>query len=65
MTTHPFTRLVWHDGAWDGHASVQPSQNASTPSRVLLSTVLTRFYQRMVLLVEPDTAVPEKLRNPQ
>lgn len=40
-------------------------KNASTLSRELLYTGLTRFRQKMVLLVERDTAVLERLRNPQ
>lgn len=40
-------------------------KNASTLSRELLYTGLTRFRQKMVLLVERDTAVLEKLRNSQ
>jgi hypothetical protein len=40
-------------------------RNASTLSRELLYTGLTRFRQKMVLLIERDTAVLERLRNPQ
>ena len=40
-------------------------RKASTLSRELLYTGLTRFRQKMVLLIERDTAVLEKLRNPQ
>jgi ATP-dependent exoDNAse (exonuclease V) alpha subunit len=40
-------------------------KNASTLSRELLYTGLTRFRQRMVLLIERDTTILEKLRNPQ
>ena len=40
-------------------------KNASTLSRELLYTGLTRFRQKMVLLIERDTAVLEKLRSPQ
>ena len=40
-------------------------KNASTLSRELLYTGLTRFRQKMVLLIERDTTVLEKLRNPQ
>ena len=40
-------------------------KNATTLSRELLYTGLTRFRQKMVLLIERDTAVLEKLRNPQ
>jgi exodeoxyribonuclease V alpha subunit len=40
-------------------------QNASTLSRELLYTGLTRFRKKMVLLLERDTTVLEKLRNPQ
>ena len=40
-------------------------QRASTLSRELLYTGLTRFRQKMVLLIERDTAVLEKLRSPQ
>src|SRR3954451_9805974 len=40
-------------------------KTASTLSRELLYTGLTRFRQKMVLLIERDTAVLEKLRNPQ
>jgi hypothetical protein len=40
-------------------------KNASTLSRELLYTGLTRFRQRMVLLIEQDTSTLEKLRNPQ
>jgi hypothetical protein len=40
-------------------------KNASTLSRELLYTGLTRFRKKMVLLIERDTAVLEKLRNPQ
>jgi exodeoxyribonuclease V alpha subunit len=40
-------------------------KSATTLSRELLYTGLTRFRQKMVLLIERDTAVLEKLRNPQ
>ena len=40
-------------------------RNASTLSRELLYTGLTRFRQKMVLLIERDTTVLERLRNPQ
>ncbi len=40
-------------------------KNASTLSRELLYTGLTRFRQKMVLLIERDTAVLEALRNPE
>jgi exodeoxyribonuclease V alpha subunit len=40
-------------------------RNASTLSKELLYTGLTRFRQRMVLLIERDTAVLENIRNPQ
>jgi hypothetical protein len=40
-------------------------KSASTLSRELLYTGLTRFRQKMVLLIERDTSVLEKLRNPQ
>lgn len=40
-------------------------KNASTLSRELLYTGLTRFRQKMVLLIEQDTSVLEKLRSPQ
>lgn len=40
-------------------------RNAATLSKELLYTGLTRFRQRMVLLIERDTAVLENLRNPQ
>lgn len=40
-------------------------KNASTLSRELLYTGLTRFRKKMVLLLERDTAVLEMLRNPQ
>ena len=40
-------------------------KNASTLSRELLYTGLTRFRQKMVLLIERDTTVLEKLRSPQ
>jgi hypothetical protein len=40
-------------------------KNAPTLSRELLYTGLTRFRQKMVLLIERDTAVLEALRNPQ
>ncbi len=40
-------------------------KNASTLSRELLYTGLTRFRKKMVLLIERDTAVLERLRNPQ
>jgi hypothetical protein len=40
-------------------------KSASTLSRELLYTGLTRFRQKMVLLIERDTAVLEKLRSPQ
>jgi exodeoxyribonuclease V alpha subunit len=40
-------------------------KNASTLSRELLYTGLTRFRQKMVLLIERDTTVLERLRNPQ
>ena len=39
-------------------------KNASTLSRELLYTGLTRFRQKMVLLIERDTAVLEALRRP-
>lgn len=38
---------------------------ASTLSRELLYTGLTRFRQKMVLLIERDTTVLERLRSPQ
>lgn len=40
-------------------------RNAATLSKELLYTGLTRFRQRMVLLIERDTTVLENLRNPQ
>ena len=40
-------------------------RNAPTLSRELLYTGLTRFRKKMVLLIERDTTVLEKLRNPQ
>lgn len=40
-------------------------KTAATLSRELLYTGLTRFRQKMVLLIERDTTVLEKLRNPQ
>ena len=40
-------------------------KNASTLSRELLYTGLTRFRQKMVLLIERDTAVLEALRRPE
>ena len=40
-------------------------KSASTLSRELLYTGLTRFRKKMVLLIEGDTTVLEKLRNPQ
>jgi hypothetical protein len=40
-------------------------KSASTLSRELLYTGLTRFRQKMVLLIERDTAVLERLRSPQ
>jgi ATP-dependent exoDNAse (exonuclease V) alpha subunit len=40
-------------------------KTASTLSRELLYTGLTRFRRRMVLLIERDTTVLEKLRSPQ
>ena len=40
-------------------------KNAITLSRELLYTGLTRFRQKMVLLIERDTTVLEKLRSPQ
>ena len=40
-------------------------RNAVTLSRELLYTGLTRFRQRMVLLIERDTTVLENLRTPQ
>lgn len=40
-------------------------KSASTLSRELLYTGLTRFRQKMVLLIERDTAILEKLRNPR
>jgi hypothetical protein len=40
-------------------------KSASTLSRELLYTGLTRFRRRMVLLIEQDTTILEKLRNPQ
>jgi hypothetical protein len=40
-------------------------KNATTLSRELLYTGLTRFRKKMVLLLERDTTVLEKLRNPQ
>ncbi len=40
-------------------------KNASTLSRELLYTGLTRFRKKMVLLIERDTTVLERLRNPQ
>lgn len=39
-------------------------KSATTLSRELLYTGLTRFRKKMVLLVEKDTAVLERLRNP-
>jgi hypothetical protein len=40
-------------------------KSAATLSRELLYTGLTRFRKRMILFIERDTAVLEKLRNPQ
>lgn len=40
-------------------------KDAATLSRELLYTGLTRFRQKMVLLIERDTTVLESLRNPQ
>jgi len=40
-------------------------KKASTLSRELLYTGLTRFRQKMVLLIERDTTILEKLRSPQ
>jgi hypothetical protein len=40
-------------------------KSAGTLSRELLYTGLTRFRQKLVLLIERDTSVLEKLRNPQ
>lgn len=40
-------------------------RNASTLSKELLYTGLTRFRQKMVLLLERDTDVLERLRSPQ
>ena len=40
-------------------------KTASTLSRELLYTGLTRFRQKLVLLLERDTAVLERLRSPQ
>jgi hypothetical protein len=40
-------------------------KNASTLSRELLYTGLTRFRQKLVLLLERDTSVLERLRSPQ
>jgi hypothetical protein len=40
-------------------------KNASTLSRELLYTGLTRFRQKMVLLIERDTSILERLRSPQ
>ena len=40
-------------------------KSASTLSRELLYTGLTRFRQKMVLLIEKDTTVLERLRSPQ
>jgi exodeoxyribonuclease V alpha subunit len=40
-------------------------KSASTLSRELLYTGLTRFRRKMVLLIERDTTVLERLRNPQ
>ena len=40
-------------------------KTASTLSRELLYTGLTRFRQKMVLLIERDTTVLERLRSPQ
>ena len=40
-------------------------KSASTLSRELLYTGLTRFRRKMVLLLERDTTVLEKLRSPQ
>jgi hypothetical protein len=40
-------------------------KSAATLSRELLYTGLTRFRQKLVLLIERDTSVLEKLRNPQ
>ena len=40
-------------------------KSATTLSRELLYTGLTRFRKKMVLLLERDTTVLEKLRNPQ
>src|SRR3954451_23268337 len=39
-------------------------KTASTLSRELLYTGLTRFRQKMVLLIERDTSVLERLRSP-
>ena len=69
MTVHLSTRLVWQDRAWDGqsrdHSVRNQPKSASTLSRELLYTGLTRFRQKMVLLIERDTTVLERLRNPQ
>ena len=40
-------------------------KTASTLSKELLYTGLTRFRQKMVLLIERDTAILERLRSPQ
>lgn len=40
-------------------------RNASTLSKELLYTGLTRFRQKMVLLIEQDTEVLERLRSPK
>jgi exodeoxyribonuclease V alpha subunit len=40
-------------------------KSASTLSRELLYTGLTRFRQKMVLLIERDTTILERLRSPQ
>lgn len=40
-------------------------KNASTLSRELLYTGLTRFRQKLVLLIERDTSILERLRSPQ
>jgi hypothetical protein len=40
-------------------------KSATTLSRELLYTGLTRFRKKMVLLLERDTTILEKLRNPQ
>ncbi len=68
MTVHLSTRLVWQDRAWDGqsrdHSVRNQPKSASTLSRELLYTGLARFRQKMVLLIERDTTVLERLRNP-